>query len=89
MLAFDGGSYTLFNICSTVDPTLLDYTGGFPIGVGQVNGITRTGPIGSCDNNFDCSFTPTTNYCCDNGTCIECLDGFTSLEDCQAACAGT
>lgn len=88
MLAIDGGSYSEFRICSTVDPTLLDYTLGYAVGVGSVEGITRTGPLGLCTNNFDCS-PSSTNYCCDGGECIECLDGFSSFEDCQAACSGT
>jgi hypothetical protein len=91
MFGFDGGSYVIFNICSTVTPTLLDYTGGFAIGVGSVQGITRTGPNGSCDTNFDCDGAqPQTNYSCSGGTCIEDIGGgFSSLEDCQAACSGT
>jgi hypothetical protein len=88
MLAMDGGSYSEFRICSTVDPTLLDYTLGYAVGVGSVEGITRTGPLGLCTNNFDCS-PSSTNYCCNGGECIECLDGFSSFEDCQAACDGT
>lgn len=88
MLSFDGGSSSLFKICSTVDPTLLDYTGGFAVGVGSVNGITRTGPNGSCANNFDCSSNPTTYYSCSGGTCLEDVAGtYTSLEDCQASCS--
>jgi hypothetical protein len=90
MLSLDGGSYAEFYICSTVDPTLLDYTGGFAVGVGSVQGITRTGPNGLCDNNFDCSNPQPTNYSCSGGTCIEDIGGgFSSLEDCQAACSGT
>ena len=56
MLAVDGESAAIFNICSTVDPTLLDYTGGSLGGtsVGQVNGITRTGPNGACSNTLGC-----------------------------------
>jgi hypothetical protein len=91
MLGIDSGSYVTFNICSTVDPTLLDYTGGFAVSVGSVNGITRTGPNGFCDTNFDCDGAqPQTSYCCSGGACIECAEGgFSSLEDCMAACSGT
>ena len=89
MLNISGTDVSEFRICSTVEPTLLDYTQGAPTGIGQVEGITRTGPNGSCSSILDCS-PSSTNYCCGNGgECLECLDGFSSLEDCQAACDGT
>jgi len=89
MLAIDGGSYSEFRICSTVDPTLLDYTLGYAVGVGSVEGINRTGPLGLCTNNFDCS-PSSTNYSCNGGECLQDVGGtFTSLSDCQAACNGT
>jgi hypothetical protein len=50
----DGASYALFYICSTVDPTLLDYTGGFAIEVGSISGVTKSIPTGSCTSSFDC-----------------------------------
>jgi hypothetical protein len=55
MLNISPIDYSEFFICSTVDPTLLDYTGGFAIGVGSVSGVTRTGPNGSCNDFSDCT----------------------------------
>jgi hypothetical protein len=51
----DGASYALFYICSTDDPTLLDYTGGSAYGVGSISGVTKSIPTGSCESSFDCS----------------------------------
>lgn len=62
MMAVDGNGFTIFNICSTVDPTLLDYTGGSPIGVGSVSGVSRSGGLTPCDSSFDCT-SPTVEYC--------------------------
>ena len=50
-----------YSVCTTVEPTLLD-TSSWPVytGIGQADGITRSGPNGSCSNTLDC-FGPT-NY---------------------------
>ncbi len=81
--AEDGGSYAIFNICSTVDPTLLDYTGGSPIGVGSVSGVARFGGITSCSSSFDCT-TPTTTYCYTNALAVV-VGPFSTLQECQNA----
>jgi hypothetical protein len=89
MLGFDGGSYVAFNICSTGTPSLLEYSLGYAVATSSVSGITVSAPSGTCEDNFDCGFTPTSNYSCSGGTCIEDVGGlFTSLEDCQASCSG-
>jgi len=43
-----------YSICSEEYPTLLDYTGPGPIGIGGADGITYSGPNGNCTTNFDC-----------------------------------
>jgi hypothetical protein len=102
MLNISGTDVSEFRICSTVEPTLLDYTQGSPTGIGQVDGITRTGPNGSCSSILDCSgasqtptptptapeFIPAT-YDCINGNCIEAEGSggtYSSLSACQADC---
>jgi hypothetical protein len=44
-----------YSICTEVEPTLLD-TSSWPSvrGIGSSDRITRTGPNGTCYNNFDC-----------------------------------
>ena len=48
-----------YSVCTTVEPTLLN-TSSWPVytSIGQTNGITRSGPNGSCSNNLSC-FAPT------------------------------
>jgi hypothetical protein len=55
MLSLSAFDYAEFYICSTVTPTLLDYTGGSAIGVFQIDGVTTTGPNGFCTDNSDCT----------------------------------
>ena len=48
-----------YSVCTTVEPTLLN-TSSWPVytSIGQTDGITRSGPNGSCSNNLSC-FVPT------------------------------
>ena len=48
-----------YSVCSEIEPTLLD-TSNWPstTGISGDNGISRTGPDGSCNNNFDCYSSP-------------------------------
>jgi hypothetical protein len=80
----DGNSFTTFNICSTVDPTLLDYTGGSPTGVGSVPGVARFGGLTPCESSFDCTTPPATEYCYVNGQSVV-VGPFSTLQECQAA----
>ena len=103
MIALDGGSYIEFNICSTVEPTLLDYTQGYAMGVGSINGVSRTGPNGSCSSTLDCGSmsqtptpTPTTpsggfvseTYGCVNGQCTQGVGNYATYAECCGQCAG-
>jgi hypothetical protein len=59
LVPIDGGSYKIFYICSNNDPTLLDYTGGSPTGIGSISGVIKLGPNGICDSSFDCASSVT------------------------------
>ena len=83
MIADDGNGFTTFNICSTVDPTLLDYTGGSPIGVGSVSGVARFGGLTLCDSSFDCT-SPTVEYCYVGFGGVV-YGPYSTLQDCQNA----
>jgi hypothetical protein len=79
----DAGSYSTFYICSTVDPTLLDYTGGFAIGVGSIAGVTKLGPNGICSASLDCSTL--IQYCYYNSVQQQTIGPFNTQQECQAA----
>lgn len=82
--ADDGGSYAIFHICSTVDPTLLDYTlGPSPTGVGSISGVTKLGPNGSCTSSLNCSSL--IQYCYFNSAQQTTVGPFNSLQECQSA----
>ena len=86
MIGMDDNSFTTFYICSTVDPTLLDYTGGSPIGVGSVSGVARFGGLTPCDSSFDCD-TPAVQYCYTDA--LNVVQGpFSTLQECTAAAGG-
>ena len=83
----DGNSFTTFNICSNVDPTLLDYTGGSPIGVGSVSGVARFGGLTPCTSSFGCTTPPAAEYCYTDQYGV--VQGpFETIQDCNAAAGG-
>jgi len=83
----DGNSFTTFNICSTVDPTLLDYTGGSPTGVGSVPGVARFGGLTPCTSSFGCTTPPAAEYCYTDQYGV--VQGpFETIQDCNAAAGG-
>jgi hypothetical protein len=82
--AVDDNGFTTFNICSTVDPTLLDYTGGSPIGVGSVPGVARFGGLTPCTSSFDCTTLSGPEYCYVNGQSVV-VGPFSTLQECQDA----
>jgi hypothetical protein len=104
LVSDDNGLAYVFNICSTVEPTLLDCS-SWPstTGIGYASGISRTGPNGYCSNNFDCTSplptsTPTPTpppggtygWDCDGlGNCSYVLNGYYSTQqDCLNNCSG-
>jgi len=85
ILGMDAGSVTIFKICSTVDPTLLDYTINppSPTGVGYVNGITKSGGSTICSSSFDCQNPPPPITYCYNEDGVD--YAFSTMGDCEAA----
>lgn len=79
----DGGSYAIFYICSTGDPTLLDYTitPPSPQGVGSISGVTKLGPNGICSSSFECA-APAVQYCYNDGSQTY---SFSTLQECEDA----
>jgi hypothetical protein len=86
LTGIDGNSFTTFNICSTVDPTLLDYTIAppNPTGVGSVPGVARFGGLTPCESSLDCTSSSGPEYCYVNGQSVV-VGPFSTLQECQDA----
>jgi hypothetical protein len=87
LLGEDANGYSIYNICSTVDPTLLDYTGGSAVGVGSVAGVARFGGTTPCSSSLGCTTPPQTTYCyVDEQSVVQ--GPFSTLQECNAAAGG-
>jgi len=87
MLAgIDDNGFTTFNICSTVDPTLLDYTIAppNPTGVGSVPGVARFGGLTPCTSSLGCTSSSGPEYCYVGFGGVV-YGPFSTLQDCQNA----
>jgi hypothetical protein len=48
------GGTSIYHICSSEPPVLLDYRGPSPVSTDNPEGIISSGPDGPCTTNFDC-----------------------------------
>jgi hypothetical protein len=85
----DGNGFTTFMICSSVDPTLLDYTIAppNPTGVGSVSGVARFGGTTPCTSSLGCTAPPSVQYCYVDAQSV--VQGpFSTMQECTQAAGG-